>query len=319
MSKYRRIVSLPGGGVRGIISVIWLKRLVESNYIKEEDFDNIIWSGTSTGFLIAAALCKPNPLSLSEVEEMFKDVSKYVFGNTILPTAINTLIFGAAYDTKKLERAVEGVLGNVKVGDCQRKFVSTIYSLDERHDNHRCAMPIFVNNFKNKFNEHMLDYKLSDVAIGSASASTYFYAHRFKHNEDWKKWVDGGLCDNHASLGAVSTLNNKYNEDGCSIKDMAMLSIGNGGNHWYDEADKPANLWRTPRIASTIVNSIVQSGATLSEKAVKSLLGSRYYNINYSTPRDIDLADYKSIDFMVKFANEQKLNHAATWLQGYFS
>ena len=99
---------------------------------------------------------------------------------------------------------------------------------------------------------------------------------------------------------------------------IAMLTIGNGGGYWFDDASKKASWWRTPRAAQTIVNSIVQSGQTLSVKCMRNILENRYYNLNYSMENPVDLAEYKKMDELKRFAYEKPLNHVAAWLRGYF-
>ena len=63
-SKTISILNLPGGGVRGYMEVLFLKKFCETFKIKEEDFIKHfdIITGTSIGGLIALALVQGNTL-----------------------------------------------------------------------------------------------------------------------------------------------------------------------------------------------------------------------------------------------------------------
>ena len=316
--KYKQVVCFPGGGVRGVVSLVLLDRLAKSGAVRLDEI--YAYSGTSTGVILSACLAKPEPFSLGDALSMYKDLSKRVFERSRwIPAAASQLVWGASYDSKKLADAVRGVLGDVRLGDCPKRLVATVYSLDERMPGGGyAASPVFVHNFESHATDYMLSMKLSDVVIGAASAPTYFYPHRFHHAGLWRKYVDGGLVDNASCVGALSTITDHYNLGFCDDDKVAMLYVGNGSSYWRDEADEPASGWRAPRAAATLVNSLVQSGQTLSIKAMDHLLRDRFCHLDKALPRPVDLADFGAIGELEEFARGIDLGTAESWCRGYF-
>jgi len=97
MSDSIRILSIDGGGIRGIIPAMVIQALLGK--LKAQDVFHII-AGTSTGGIIACGLAKPNPISLQDIinlyvehgSEIFKkgliDWSHYLGGPRYNPTAL---------------------------------------------------------------------------------------------------------------------------------------------------------------------------------------------------------------------------------------
>lgn len=117
MSDSIRILSIDGGGIRGIIPAMVIKALLGE--LKAQDTFHII-AGTSTGGIIACGLAKPNPFSLQGIidlyvehgTEVFKkgliDVAHYAYGPRYKPTALQT----------RSEQILETPLGSI---DCERQ------------------------------------------------------------------------------------------------------------------------------------------------------------------------------------------------------
>ncbi|NRA47024.1 MAG: patatin-like phospholipase family protein [Oligoflexales bacterium] len=316
---HHKIIAIPGGGIKGVVSAVYLKRLVNKNHISLDEL--FCLSGTSTGVIITALLAKPQPFSVDDVVELYQELASKVFKrpNEWIPSWVSKLCSGASYDTKKLNEIASYYLGNTRVGDCPRKFVATIHSTDEQLGSYRAAAPLFITNFKTPFNQHIQDFKMSDVITGACAAPTYFYPHQFHHGGHWHKWTDGGVLDNASCIGAVSVATHQYNQDRVKLDDIAMLCLENGGHYYKDPADRKPAFWRVPRTGRLIINSLTQGGQTLSLKHMRYLLGSRFYDLNYTTPEDCDLDAYKEIPRLIEFAEQQKLRAVKAWLKGYFS
>src|SRR6266516_4554583 len=71
-----RVLSIDGGGIRGIIPTMVLQAILGRT--KAQDAFHII-AGTSTGGIIASALCKPSPLSLDQILSLYVDHGYEIF------------------------------------------------------------------------------------------------------------------------------------------------------------------------------------------------------------------------------------------------
>src|SRR5271156_1440498 len=76
MADAIRILSIDGGGIRGIIPAMVLQAILGTT--KAQDAFHII-AGTSTGGIIACGLAKPNPLSLDQILSLYVDHGYDIF------------------------------------------------------------------------------------------------------------------------------------------------------------------------------------------------------------------------------------------------
>ena len=76
MADVIRILSIDGGGIRGIIPTMVLKAILGNT--KAQDAFHII-AGTSTGGIIASGLSKPNPIGLDQILNLYVDHGYEIF------------------------------------------------------------------------------------------------------------------------------------------------------------------------------------------------------------------------------------------------
>jgi len=93
-----RVLSIDGGGIRGIITVILLERLSQdpalTGWLDKAD----LLAGTSTGGLLALGLARGVPLKT--IRELYETKGKKIFDDSILRDIVDLgKIIGAKYDT----------------------------------------------------------------------------------------------------------------------------------------------------------------------------------------------------------------------------
>ena len=115
-----RLLSLDGGGVKGLSSLLILQRIFRTIQHEEKlaemprpcDYFDLI-GGTSTGGLIAIMLGRLE-MHISECIEVFKRFSSEVFGKGTPPSLITKLIKGSTghawFDARRLENVVKELL-----------------------------------------------------------------------------------------------------------------------------------------------------------------------------------------------------------------
>src|ERR1035437_4195626 len=100
MAKYR-IVSIDGGGIRGLITTILLQRNVKTpgfeNFLKSID----LLAGTSTGGLLALGIAYG--LDLSQIREFYVKKGPKIFDDSWLDVLVDLgKLRGSAYNIKYL-------------------------------------------------------------------------------------------------------------------------------------------------------------------------------------------------------------------------
>ena len=216
-----RILSLDGGGVRGIVELLSLERVMSffPDMHVNDLFDIIV--GTSFGGIIALALTvhalNNKPKTLLEVKKLFLNLCTQVFSTDMMRIlahyewALRIFQFLGVYDTKykpdnllKLlkehfgeESLLRSCVGGprVIVTSCDRGNNLTgawFTSYNRPMLENGCGNQTFEQALQGKgfgrvFDNHVFSAK--DAAAATSAASTYFPAYK-AHSRDW---VDGGL------------------------------------------------------------------------------------------------------------------------------
>lgn len=199
-NKRVKILSISGGGVRGIIPAIALadieKKLGDKSIA--ESFD--ILTGTSTGAIIVLMLNVPDPnnpgkpkYKAQDIVELYKKLSRVVFkanlGKTIL--SLNGWI-SPKYDSKNLTRLLKKYLGDTKLSESLTDIVIPAYDIT------KSKTEIFnVRQAKLKPEKH--DHYMWEVALASTAAPSYFKSFRIGKRD----YVDGGLTLNNPVLASM--------------------------------------------------------------------------------------------------------------------
>ena len=241
----KRILALDGGGLRGVLTVAFLKRIEDILRQKTGGGDNFRLSdyydligGTSTGSIIAAGLALG--MSVDEVREHYFKLGKDVFK----PGLLNFGVLREKYDASKVAGALHAVFGDrtLSSGD----FKTGLLVMSKRLDT---ASPWPLTNnprakyFKagdNKATVPNKDYPLWSVVRASTAAPTYFEPESIIIKaadatsgmaEVKGEFVDGGVSTaNNPSLQLVMAATVKGYGFGWEMggDKLAVTSVGTG-------------------------------------------------------------------------------------------
>ena len=231
--KTFKILSIDGGGIKGLYSASILKRFEEKfSCLTSDHFDMIC--GTSTGGLIALAISLKIPAE--EICDFYTNKGSLIFPKykkrkipffgTIDYGLFKQIAKGGKYSDKGLKDALIEIFGNKKIEDCNNLLCIPSYSVTE-------AKPK-VFKYDHRQGDLSRDNKapIVDIALATSAAPTYFplAESEFYHKE---QFIDGGVWANNPTLvGLVEALNyfvgeNKdYNE--IEILSLSSLTITGG-------------------------------------------------------------------------------------------
>ncbi|MCC9198558.1 patatin-like phospholipase family protein [Arthrobacter sp. zg-Y820] len=128
-----RILSIDGGGVRGIIPIIWLMHLERRTGRRTADlFDLIV--GTSVGGMIALALTCPRddgePYSARDLRHLNFESAKGIFPRNFSKPSLADFPRGSSlYSAQPLQQFLAEVLGNAKLSEATRPVAVTTCDL----------------------------------------------------------------------------------------------------------------------------------------------------------------------------------------------
>lgn len=308
-----RILSIDGGGIRGLIPAKVLMELerelqkVEPGKKLYEHFDLIC--GTSTGGILAIAIALGIPAS--ELVDFYKVHAKMIFPKwylKVVPRKARAFIT-SIYSNKALRKQLEQVYTKGNGGKAPL--------LNDLKTN--VCIPSFngnegqINVFKTRHHsEYMRDYKLPahEVALASASAPVYFPPHSFSFSNELGRgrninMIDGGIFANNPSLIGILEATEKL---GQQFSDISLLSLGTGkGRHIIKSGWKPKDIWYWLLPNPRLLDIILDSQAQITEQYINFLkricdktnntfdylriqydMGSAIIDLNASGKKDLD-------------------------------
>lgn len=219
------ILSIDGGGIRGIIPAIVLAEIEERAKKPIAECFELI-AGTSTGALIALILNvkdqfgKPK-YSARDVVELYEKRGPEIFNkNFVRKIRSGFGLFEEYYSNEGLKNIVHEYFGNLTLKDTITEVLIPTYETERR-------TPWFFKskNAKNAEYSHR-NYKLTDVALGATAAPTYFEAHKAPYEEDdYLSLIDGGIFANNPALCAYIDAKQKFEK---ADHEINIVSIGTG-------------------------------------------------------------------------------------------
>jgi patatin-like phospholipase/acyl hydrolase len=226
-----RVLSLDGGGIRGIFPAVILSEIEKE--LKAKGFDN--WQifqnvdlifGTSTGGILALALSLGIPAE--EIKNLYFNNAKNIFGNK---KGFLKCIHHSSHDRSSLKSLLEDVFKKYhdssipKLKDCKVPVGVSIYDLS-------IGKPSVLKSLYHPRFTRDPNLPLLDAALSTSSAPTYFDPYSGNMYKDmkgdvlqFKNKVDGGVWANNPSLIALIEAQKAFNK---KLIDINLLSIGTG-------------------------------------------------------------------------------------------
>lgn len=232
-----RILSLDGGGIRGIIAAVILEYIEAeinaqqqainpgSPYVPLYEYFDLI-AGTSTGSILAAGLAAKQK-SPRELLELYVNNGKKIFPywgklGYLAPQRLNLLFrYGPSspkFSNQGLIEVLQQSLGNVELEDTYIEEETARLLIPAYDTNAR--EPIIFKNWRKKYPK----LKLWEACAASAAAPTFFPAYVFKNGDNDISAIDGGIAANNPSSCAIS----EAIRLGYYPNDISLLSIGTG-------------------------------------------------------------------------------------------
>lgn len=296
-----QILSLDGGGLRGIFSAAVLTALeVDLDSPVADHFDLI--TGTSTGGLIALALGAGIPAR--SILEFFVEEGPQVFRAPRIRAARQ--LMRSKYNGRALDSALQRLFGEKLLRDSGVRLVIPTFDMT-RNDVYLLKTPHHPRLRRDG------RVPMWEVARSTAAAPTYLPAHVL--SEDRTVLVDGGVWANNPSLvGTVEAISLLK----APLASVRLLNIGTTNEF----RDLPRALARGGAFqwlrGSALIDVLMTSQATGAFTAAKHLLGAHHVErVNPSVPRRLLRLDRLRVDDAIAWAASAS-RHAAPRVQERF-
>lgn len=297
MPKFR-IMTFDGGGVRGALTAVLLKRLqhVFPQLLNTTNF----FAGTSTGSFIALGLA--SGISPEQLVNLYSEENcKFIF------TPPHLEVFRPKYDNTHLKETLLQVFPeNMRLKELvgHRVLVPSFAVTGPMGGPWR---PVFYNNFPNSPTQNE---KVIDVALSSSAAPVYF--------PSYNKHIDGGVFANNPSTAAIA-LAVDTEAGNQKLDEVVLLSLGTGFSPLTIKADTTHwgafewALYPSPPIPilSVLFDGVVEADSYFSSR----ILGDHYFRLNPILSTTVGLDEYEKIPQLIELAEEVDLKPVINWIR----
>ncbi len=219
-----RILSVDGGGIRGLISVLVLEEIEQRLGEKVGGSPRLadyfhLFAGTSTGGLIALALTAPREVSAGELASFYVDDGPRIFHRG-LGHELGSLwgLSGPKYTLAPLREAVERRLGRSTISAATRDLLVTSYDMNK-------SEPYFFKRWRALENPAR-NFPIAEAALATSAAPTYFPSHGLGE----RALVDGGVFADNPSVAAIAEALGRQSDPPARLSpdDLFLVSVGTG-------------------------------------------------------------------------------------------
>ena len=273
MADKFRILSLNGGGLRGIFQAVFLSKI--SQYLEKplwKNFDLIC--GTSTGAIVGMAVAMET--DIDRVVDLYKEKGAAIFKKRRL----GGLRRGPLYNQAILKKELEKIFVNKQLKDANTRVLITSASVNKFDHRFFTNFPTYTRSDEN--------LSIVDSILSSTAAPTFFPPFTPKGQE--RAYVDGGVWANTPSaLGIL--IANKYLH--IPINQISLLSVGTGDFPTFATVEYFNNLRQfSVKAVMTIFELMFASQSSFADQYSKEVLGrDNYLRISANLDEVISLDD----------------------------
>lgn len=264
----KKILSVDGGGIRGIIPAKILSELENLDQLRHNNtnlrltdrFD--LFAGTSTGGLLTSLYLLPDKedktkarYTAQEVFEFYKEFGPKIFRLTPLQIIKSGGgLFRSRYDENVLYEFAKKLMGETYVSEVLKDCLITSYDMSSR------KALLFSRYSCGKYGDGA-DYKMYDIARSTSAAPTYFAPSYIKAKDDTSRHlVDGGIYANNPSMCAIVESMKLWPEE--PFEKLMMVSAGTGKvekPYFYEQTRRFGYLgWLVP-IIDILMSSVSET------------------------------------------------------------
>ena len=253
--KKKYILSIDGGGVRTIASIIFLQKLEANLQIPlSEKFDFFI--GTSAGAISSLGL-SINKMSASDLMNIWsKENLVKTMTNSSWETSLGIMQINPKYTNEGKREVLKEFFLDKKLGDAHKPVAVTSYDIEKR-------LPVLLTSYG--------DPDVSVVDSGDATSAAPVYYPTAQVGDRFL--IDGGIVANHPVLHGYVEAKKLYPEN-----DLVVLSVGTGLNKRPLKGQDSKKWGLIGWMMHDLFGLMVES--SMDHELAEELIGKNYLRIN---------------------------------------
>lgn len=276
--KYK-ILSIDGGGIRGIIPAFILAEIERRTQKPIFSLFDLI-AGTSSGGILALGLTKPRlnsdvsdlllaQYTAEDLLQLFLEYGVEIFYEPLferLIGPIEDIFLQPKYSSKSREEILSQYFGNAQLENNLKEVFVTSYDIEQR-------IPVFFTNKLEKqeiesknFHNLCSGFTLLDAALGTTATPTYFAPHRLVNPYNTGSvytLIDGGVFANnptHLAILEAQISSKRKAKKVLNTEDILVVSLGTGSltsKYPYKEVKN----WGLLQWGRPLLNIVFDSGS----------------------------------------------------------
>ncbi len=223
MSKVVTILSIDGGGMRGMIPALLLAEIERRTQKPISQLFNLI-AGTSTGGILTLGMVKPDTHGLPAYSAQQGIALYETQGERIFSRSVWHRIHAVdnateeKYPSEGIETVLDEYFGETRLKDALTDVLITSYEIERR-------MAFFFKSRKAK-QDPAYDFSMKKVARATSAAPTYFEPLKIESPgvNDYYALVDGGVHSNNPAMCALVEAKVAFPD----ADDFLVVSLGTG-------------------------------------------------------------------------------------------
>jgi patatin-like phospholipase/acyl hydrolase len=300
-----RVVSIDGGGIRGVFTAVLLERLLVAVPKLLDKVD--LYAGTSTGGIIA--LCLASGKTPTQVRDLYEKKGPEIFDDSWLDDLKDLGgLSGADYNNKNLKKFLTAEFGQAQLKDLATRVLVSSFDLDNEDPDPRKRewKAKFFHNFKGSDSDG--NERVLDVAMRTSAAPTQF--------PSFQGYVDGGVVANNPSMAALAQLLDQRTSGGAmaDLDEIVLLSLGTGTPLQFVKGQDLD--WGYAQWVKPLIKLMLDGSVCIPDYQCRQLLHDRYHRLAPKFPPDVAIGsdDVKRIPELIALATAVNLQPTLDWL-----
>jgi patatin-like phospholipase/acyl hydrolase len=291
----KRILSIDGGGIRGIIPATILSQIEKRTRKSISSLFDLI-AGTSTGGILGLALCRPDangkPKYTAEaLIDLYAQRGREIFSRSFWRGVSS--VGGLAeekYSHRPIEKIFDDYFETDRLGKALTSILVSSYDIENRK-------PFFFKSWR----KETRSVEMRSVARATSAAPTYFEPARVKIRGRTLALVDGGVFANNPAVCAYAEARRLFPAEASFL----VVSLGTG------ELTRPipyedAKKWGLAEWALPILSVVFDGVSDAVDYQLNHILGKAFYRFQTDlviASDDMDNASKANIEALKTEAN----------------
>ncbi len=291
-----RVLSLDGGGMRGIVPATFLETMEKISGLGIAEMFDVV-TGTSTGAILTVGLTVANEdnkpkYKASDFVKLYQDMGAVIFHKERSLLAVLNGVTRPSYDPTGYENLLHDYFGDAKLSEAITEVAVPSIELEDMN------MHIFTRNNARKDDKH--DFYVRELIRAATAAPTYFPAAEVISIDGATKgtFVDAGLSTNNP--GMIALAETKMLAKEC---DYLFVSIGTGAITKPIDAMK-AKSWGEVEWIASIFDIQGDAQSSYTETVISTFLEDNENNTYHRFQIDLHQLPYQLDDTKPKHIEE---------------